>query len=252
MKVIILSAGQGKRLHPHTLDRPKCLMSVASDYTLLGWQLHQLEAAGVREAVIVTGFRADTVEAEIAQAGVNMTIRTLFNPEYAIADNLTSAALAIPEMDQDFIILNGDTLFTAALASAIVGAPLAPVTIAVAAKDRFDDDDMKAIVKDGRLSAVAKTLDARACNAESIGMIRFQSEGVAQFREALRAAQSTEGSARKYYLSAIDGLARLHPVNVHEVRQDEWMEVDVPEDLERARRTVVQWSARQAAATAKS
>ncbi|MDD3179352.1 MAG: phosphocholine cytidylyltransferase family protein [Opitutaceae bacterium] len=241
MKVIILSAGQGKRLYPHTIDRPKCLVPIAENCTILGWQLRQLEAAGIRDVVIVTGFQAKEVEEEIRRHGGAMTIRTLFNPAHATADNLTSAALAAPEMDQDFIILNGDTLFTASVPAGLCAAPFAPVTMVVAWKDRFDEDDMKAIVENGRLKAVAKTLDARAANAESIGMILFRAEGVAQFRQALATAGQASDSARKFYLSAIDILARQHPVAVHPVAQDDWSEVDVPADLEHARSCIERW-----------
>ena len=65
LKVVILSAGQGKRLSPLTDDRPKCLVEL-SGRSVLHWQLRHLASVGVTEAVVVTGFRADAVEAEIA------------------------------------------------------------------------------------------------------------------------------------------------------------------------------------------
>jgi len=241
MKIIILSAGQGTRLYPHTVDRPKCLVPVADDCTLLGWQLRQLEAAGGREVVIVTGFGADQVTAEIRRYDGAMTVRTLHNPDYATTDNLASALLAAPEMDRDFIILNGDTLFTAAVPAGLCAAPAEPVRVTVAWKNQFDDDDMKAIVTDQRLQAVAKTLPAREANAESIGMILFRDIGVTWFREALAAAAQNGNAARQFYLSAIDGLAKLHPVGIHAVAQEEWAEVDVPADLERARLCLARW-----------
>jgi len=60
-KAIILSAGQGKRLSPLTDTRPKCLVEL-SGRTVLHWQLKHLAEAGITEAVVVTGFAADTVE----------------------------------------------------------------------------------------------------------------------------------------------------------------------------------------------
>ena len=53
MKVVILSAGQGKRLSPLTDDRPKCLVEL-SGRTVLHWQLAHLASVGVSEAVVVT------------------------------------------------------------------------------------------------------------------------------------------------------------------------------------------------------
>ena len=76
-RAIILAAGQGKRLLPLTEDRPKCLIEL-SGRSLLAWQLLRLQAAGVAEAVIVTGFRADAVEAEVARLGLTMPVRLAF------------------------------------------------------------------------------------------------------------------------------------------------------------------------------
>ena len=85
-RAIILAAGQGKRLLPLTESRPKCLVEL-SGKTLLAWQLQRLEAAGVEEAVIVTGFRADAVEAEVARLGLKMPVRLAYNPFYTVSDN---------------------------------------------------------------------------------------------------------------------------------------------------------------------
>src|SRR5690606_31501919 len=64
-KAVVLSAGQGRRLLPLTADRPKCLVEL-SGRSVLEWQLRALEAAGVREAVVVTGFGAASVDAELS------------------------------------------------------------------------------------------------------------------------------------------------------------------------------------------
>ena len=61
MKTIILSAGRGSRLQGLTAERPKCLLDI-SGRSLLEWQVRALEAAGVAEIVVVTGFGASHVE----------------------------------------------------------------------------------------------------------------------------------------------------------------------------------------------
>lgn len=243
MKVIILAAGQGKRLHPHTENRPKCLVPVAGDCTMLGWQLQQLAIAGVREVVVVTGFQADKVEAEAARYRVLLPIRTRFNPEFAHTDNLCSAAFVRDEMDRDFIILNGDTLFTSPLALGLMAAPAAPVTVTITRKAEYDADDMKVVTEDGRLRAVGKTLEAATVNGESIGMIRFQGEGVGAFREAVGRAVAEPEGQRRFYLSVIHTLAQEQPVAVYEANRTDWTEVDSPPDLEHARRCTMRWVA---------
>ena len=61
MKAVILSAGQGKRLLPLTLDAPKCLLDV-NGRPIIYRQLDFLAEAGVEEAVCVLGYRAEKVE----------------------------------------------------------------------------------------------------------------------------------------------------------------------------------------------
>ena len=92
MKAIILSAGQGSRLGHLTDDRPKCLIEF-NGRTLLDRQLDALAANGVDEAVVVTGFRDDQIEAALERrrlAGQGPAVRTVFNPFYKVADNLGS------------------------------------------------------------------------------------------------------------------------------------------------------------------
>ena len=62
MKAIILSAGQGSRLGHLVDDRPKCLIDF-NGRTLLDRQLDTLEANGVHEVVVVTGFHDELVNA---------------------------------------------------------------------------------------------------------------------------------------------------------------------------------------------
>ena len=54
MKVIILSAGQGRRLLPLTESRPKCSLPI-NGRPLLEWQLREISLCAVDEVVIATG-----------------------------------------------------------------------------------------------------------------------------------------------------------------------------------------------------
>jgi len=243
MKAIILSAGQGTRLAPLTNDRPKCLVEVASGTTLLGWQLSQLARAGVRETVVVTGYGAEQVDREVENYRDLLEVRTLYNPGFDRMDNLGSAWHARAEMSEDFLILNGDTVFDAPVAERLCGASAAPVRVTISRKDGYDDDDMKVALAGERLAGVGKQLDLDTVDAESIGMILFRGNGVDLFREA--ACEAMEGEnpqVNRYYLSIIDALARKHRVDVIEAREDEWGEVDFPGDLTEARNRVRGWA----------
>lgn len=246
VKAIILSAGQGKRLMPLTADRPKCLIDL-SGRPLLEWQIRGLAAVGVTEAVIVTGFRADKVEQAMAALSVpGITVRTLYNPFYALADNTASCWVARHEMTGPFLILNGDTLFEPPIARRLLEAPSAPITVTIDAKDGYDADDMKVQTDAaGRLLTIGKTLPLEIVTGESIGFLRFSAEGGQRFAaEVEKVLRSPEG-LRRWYLSVIDAIAqRDGDVSTASIQGLEWGEMDFPDDVDRNRALTAGWADR--------
>jgi choline kinase len=196
-------------------------------------QLRALAACGVTEARVMVGFQAEKVEAFLATEPVpGINVETLYNPFYDSSDNLVTAWLARPEMQDDFLLMNGDTLFESAVLRRLLSAPMAPITLVVNEKDEYDDDDMKVSMSaEGRLRAVSKVLDMDVVNGESIGLMRFTGEGVKAFRSALDHAVRTQRGLKAYYLSVIDQLTREIPVETALMTGFWWGELDSPEDL---------------------
>ena len=245
-KAIILSAGQGSRLLPHTQDLPKCLLDLAGR-SMLGWQLQGLARAGIREAVVVTGFRADLVEGalpDITPAG--MQVRTLFNPFYKVADNLASCWMVRGELEGPVLTLNGDTLFEPAIARRLLAAPAADITVTIDRKPAYDEDDMKVITAGERLTAIGKKLPMAEVTGESIGFLRFSAAGAARFvAEIERTMRTLEGTSL-WYLSAIHRLANAGTdVKVESIEGLQWGELDFPADLVRCRTIAAESLARQ-------
>jgi choline kinase len=233
MRAIILSAGQGKRLHPLTEETPKCLLPVRGEQPLLEVQLRALAEAGVEEAVVLVGFGASQVEEFVANRAANgIRVTTIFNPFFAVSDNLATCWLAREWMQGEFLILNGDTLFEPAVARRLLASVEAPLTLAVNEKDAYDDDDMKVSLRDGkRLVAVGKTLDARIVDAESIGLMLFRADGARAFNEVLEHAMRHPEAVNQWYLSSVNELAQTTEVSTLPITGLWWGEVDSPEDL---------------------
>jgi choline kinase len=242
-KAIILSAGQGKRLSPLTDTRPKCLVEL-SGRTVLHWQLQHLRQAGITEAVVVTGFAAETVEAEIASLDLpGIVVRTLYNPFFSLTDNLATCWLARDEMRGDFLLLNGDTLFEPAIAERLMAAPGAPITVTIDRKAAgYDADDMKVLTEGDALRAIGKTIEAY--DAESIGFLRFDAEGAALFTRVVQQIMRTPEGLKRWYLSVINQIAQDHDVvRVQSIEGLDWAEMDFPEDLPRNRELAAAWAA---------
>ena len=236
-KAIILSAGKGSRLLPLTADRPKCLVEL-SGRSLLEWQLDALEAAGVGDVVVVTGFRDDLVEEVAARRD---GVRTLFNPFYHVADNLGSVWMARSELDRDTLLLNGDTLVSSALLDIVLGARTGPIAVTVDEKESYDSDDMKVLREGDQLLRIGKALEDY--NAESIGLLAFRGDGPRRFAAQVDRMMRWPDGTRRWYLRAIDQLAQDGAdVRTVSIRGEAWQEVDFPEDLEKARALTARWA----------
>jgi len=240
MKAIVLSAGQGKRLLPLTASEPKCMLPVEGEQSVLEVQLRALARCGVERATVVVGFGAQHVEGFLGGTRIpGLAVETLYNPFYAMSDNLATCWLARHGMDQDFVLLNGDTLFEDSVLHRLLEGPPAPITVTVDHKRVYDDDDMKVSIDDGgRLLAIGKNLKPEMVNGESIGLLCFRGFGPKLFREALDRTIRVPGALGAWYLSVVNELAQDVAVDTASIRGFWWREIDSPEDLVEVRRSL--------------
>ena len=239
INAIILSAGQGKRLLPLTETRPKCMLSVAGK-TILEWQVETLLAADIGRIFIITGFNSDLVEEHVNDRfGADMDrISIIFNPFYSVSDNLASCWMGRHAMDEDFLLLNGDTLFEPALLDTVLASPAAPVTLTIDYKDSYDNDDMRVELQDSMVISVGKTLPDEHTMAESIGLLYFRGEGPALFRDHLDRHMKQGDGLRLWFLSVVDGLAKQSLVRACSINGRRWCEIDFKRDLDKAESVV--------------
>lgn len=241
MKAIILGAGQGRRLLPLTESLPKCCL-VLNGKKMLEWQLEAMAAVGIEEVVVVTGFAHHVVENVVGQV-TSIPVRCLYNPFFALSDNLGTCWVARAEMNQPFVLINGDTLFEPAVLERLLTGPHAsPITLASDRKAAYDDDDMKIIARGERLDRVGKRLDLEAVNGESIGMMVFSKAGARAFVSKVEQLMGGPDGLARWYLSAIDELAIQGEVGIRSINGLGWCEVDNHDDLARAAQRVGNWN----------
>jgi choline kinase len=238
MKAIVLSAGQGRRLLPLTSDLPKCLLSLDGERSVLQVQLQALARCGIAEALVVTGYGADQVEAHLAARETpGIRVDTIYNPFFGSSDNLISCWLSRAAMVDDFLLLNGDTVFEDGVLLRLLDSIRDPLTVTVDHKRHYDEDDMKvALDAAGRVLAIGKHLPLEAVGAEAIGMIALAGSGPKLFVEGLERAVRRPDATRRWYLSVVHELAEEDGiVGTASIRGLWWREIDGSEDLSRAR-----------------
>jgi len=110
-QAVILAAGEGQRLRPFTVNRPKVMLSIA-DKPILQYVIEALAQNGIRDIVLVVGYRKEQVLDYMGsgeQFGVNLTYVTQ-------AKQLgTAHALALVKeaIKDEFLALAGDNLIEA-------------------------------------------------------------------------------------------------------------------------------------------
>jgi choline kinase len=236
MRAIVLSAGQGKRLLPLTTTEPKCLLPVDGERCVLELQLRAIARCGIERATIMVGFGADRVEHFIATHRIpGLSVEAIFNPFYATTDNLITCWLAQHVMTEDFLLLNGDTLFEDEVLRSVLDSPRAPITVTINHKSSYDADDMKVTVDpDGRLRAIGKKLALDEVNGESIGMLLYRDGGVKAWRDAMKRTVRRPDALNAWYLSVVNELAQDMVVRTQAITGLWWQEIDAPDDLKAA------------------
>ncbi len=108
MKAMILAAGRGERLRPHTDITPKPLIQVGQ-HRLIEYHLLNLARAGVEDVIINISWLADQIKDTLGD-GRNYSITISYSDEGEEALETAGGIInALPLLDTTpFIIINGD------------------------------------------------------------------------------------------------------------------------------------------------
>jgi glucose-1-phosphate thymidylyltransferase len=110
-QAVILAAGEGQRLRPFTVNRPKVMLSIAGK-PILQYVIEALAKNGIRDIVLVVGYRKEQVFDYMGsgeQFGVNLTYVTQ-ERQLGTAHALAQAKGVIKN---GFLVLPGDNLIEA-------------------------------------------------------------------------------------------------------------------------------------------
>lgn len=234
VKIVILVAGVGSRLMPLTRNTPKSLLDLGDGYTLLERQLKSIGECGVKDVVLVTGYRSEQIEAKI-RLYADFNFQVIYNPFYNIANNIASAWLGLLNINEPVVLLNGDDLFKASVLGNLLKSEK-EITMVISRKDEFDDDDMKVITEGPLIRDVGKDIEGAKANGESIGMMLFRKRGLMDMRNSLMELIRVEDNLKTFYLQALRNLMRKgHDVHFSECKPEDWAEMDFHPDLTQMR-----------------
>jgi choline kinase len=229
MRAVILAAGSGTRLNGHTTRAPKALLQVGGE-SLVQRQLRTLRLAGLEDIVVVVGCAAAEVRQHCGRG-----ITYVENERYAETNSLYSLWLARPLLYEGFIVLNCDVLFHAHLLDDLLTtqhdcAAMVEYRDETAA---LGEEEMKVRVRRGRVLEMSKAMDPRQADGENVGMVRFDAPAVPSLVAVLDEVVAS-GSLREWAPAAFSRFAARHALWALGTRGLPWIEIDYPEDYERA------------------
>jgi choline kinase len=227
MDALILAAGRGSRLRH---GRPKCLVEVGRR-CLLDHQIEALRWIGVERIAVVVGYRADDV-CRVLPAGT----RVVYNARHAETNSLYSFHLARDEVGPELLVLNGDVLFHPLVARCLLR--WSTSALAYDGDSGQDEEHMKVAIRQGALVEMSKELPAEQTVGENVGIIRLTEPASTAAFDAAELAVAN-GGRRDWLATAINAAAAEHRFQCVDVAGVPWVEIDFPEDLERARGEVL-------------
>ncbi len=236
MRAIVLVAGVGWRLKPHTETTPKCLMEIGGK-SLLRRYLDAFAALGVDEAILVVGHLKEQIMAEASRGPAEVEVRFVVNEQFT-RGNILSLWHARHEFDDDILLMDGDVLYPRELLARLIASP---DSNAIAVDERFQDtgEEQKVVCEDGWVVEVTKKIsgDPRI-RGEAVGILRLSADAAEVLRGILEEFIET-GKDSLEYEDALRELAAEVPIGVVEVGDLPWVEIDFEDDLARAREQIL-------------
>ena len=245
---MVLAAGAGRRLRPHTDALPKALLPVDGDTTILEIGLRNLASVGLREVVIVVGYAASAISDRVPELerAYDLTITLVHNDRAQEWNNAYSLWLARAHFGRGVLLANGDTvhpksveesvLARASGAAATAHSPaLGRLVIAIDDVKPLADEEMKVTLdRAGLMLQITKLMDPLQAHGEYMGVTLIEPSAADGLAQALETTWRRDPGL--YYEDGFAEFARSGgAVLAAPIGVVDWVEVDNHEDLLRAR-----------------
>ena len=230
---VILAAGMAKRLRPLTDEKPKCLLEVGGK-TLLQRTVDAMISAGIKEFVVVTGYRENMIREFLTARYPQYTINFIANPDYEHNNNIFSLWLAMEKLHGTEVLLMDSDILCDPEAVRRVARKTVPAL--AMQQHELGEEEMKIVVDaEGRITEISKTCSPKDAIGESVGIEKMTEEYTEAIYQELRKMILEEGLIDIFYERAFERLIpQRHTFEVVDTTDLFSYELDTPEDLEKA------------------
>ncbi len=213
-QAVILAAGEGRRLKPFTVVKPKAMLSIA-DKPIIQYVIESLSVHGIRNIIIVAGYQKEQIFDYIGdgkQLGVEI--------KYVIQKQQLGTAHALyqakAETEGEFLVLSGNKLITEETIAKFVNA--SPPAILI---KKVDNPSRYGVIniKDGKLTSIIEKPAQAESNFINAGIYSFNKEIFNYIESELNLPDAINNM-----------LTHGKPINVVETDKT-WLDVVYPWDI---------------------
>jgi len=108
MKGVILTAGEGTRMRPLTLSRPKTMVPVGGK-PILQYNVEALREAGIDEIILIVGYHEEVIK-EYFQDGSALGVKITYITQGERLGTAHAIGTLAGSIEGAFVILNGDII----------------------------------------------------------------------------------------------------------------------------------------------
>lgn len=231
MKTVILAAGFGSRLLPHTINIPKPLLSIGNQ-TIIGNLLTGLKKNGITDITIVTGYLHHILKAYVESTFRDYKISYMYNSHYRDLNNLYSFVLfASNYYGEDIMVINADVFCDQSLIRKVIQSPL---NMMLVDKDAiWTEEATKVHINNEIITNIGKQLELADSNGEYIGIMKLsQSAAKLVCEQAIKMIDSGEGYLwYPYAVAKVIEQIKIIPIYTDGLV---WVEVDTKHDWQKA------------------
>lgn len=236
---LILAAGYGSRIADVTLN-PKSLLPV-SEKSLMDWHFDSLAKVGIKDVVVVTGYKREMLEEYLEKFKSNFNLDFAVNDDYKVKGNTYSLFFGLEKVENDFLLFDADLIYDTEILRAFVEDRNSN-SILVGESSIDDIESAKAMIdKDG---FVRMTIDKRAVTVEerakykfageAIGILKFSKEYRDDMLDECKKFLADEKNISKNWEHVMNEFLHTHDMAIHHSISNKWVEIDNREDYEHA------------------
>ena len=219
---MILTAGDGTRMESAT---PKVLLQLHG-VPLIQRMILTLGDAGITDMIVVVGFKGDSVKDFLGDGSrYCVKIRYATNEEFE-RGNATSVLKAEKLVDEKFILVMGDHIFTQDMVRGILRVN-GDLVVATDSDPRYVDvgEATKVLIDAGEIKGIGK--DLGKFNAVDTGIFLCSKSIFPVIKECVK-------NGREEWSDSIREYAKSHRVVSYDASASFWFDVDTKEDLKKA------------------